>query len=60
MPDAATLLKFRRLLVRNQLTRELFDEINAHLDERGLLMRVGTIASRLTHRILTFAGGSHT
>jgi IS5 family transposase len=29
--------------VDNQLTRALFDEINAHLAERGLLMRAGTI-----------------
>ncbi len=43
VPDATTLLKFRRLLVDNQLTRALFDEINAHLAERGLLMRAGTI-----------------
>jgi len=43
MPDATTLLKFRHLLVDNQLTRALFDEINAHLSERGLLMRAGTI-----------------
>ena len=43
VPDATTLLKFRRLMVENQLTRALFDEINAHLAERGLLMRAGTI-----------------
>jgi IS5 family transposase len=38
-----TLLKFRRLLQANELTRALFDEINAHLAEQGLLMRAGTI-----------------
>lgn len=43
VPDATTLLKFRRLLEDNQLTQALFDEINAHLGERGLLMRSGTI-----------------
>jgi transposase, IS5 family len=43
VPDATTLLKFRRLLQDNELTRALFDEINAHLAERGLLMRAGTI-----------------
>ena len=31
VPDATTLLKFRRLLQDNDLTRALFDEINAHL-----------------------------
>jgi IS5 family transposase len=43
VPDATTLLKFRRLLQANDLTRALFDEINAHLAEQGLLMRAGTI-----------------
>ena len=43
VPDATTLLKFRRLLLDNQLTKALFEEINAHLAERGLLMRAGTI-----------------
>lgn len=43
VPDATTLLKFRRLLAGNDLTRALFDEINAHLAEQGLLMRAGTI-----------------
>jgi len=38
VPDATTLLKFRRLLQNNDLTRTLFEEINAHLadaDARG-------------------------
>jgi transposase, IS5 family len=43
VPDATTLLKFRRLLQDNDLTRALFDEINAHLTVQGLLMRAGTI-----------------
>jgi IS5 family transposase len=43
VPDATTLLKFRRLLQHNELTRALFDEINAHLAQKGLLMRAGTI-----------------
>jgi len=43
VPDATTLLKFRRLLLDNDLTNALFDEINAHLAEQGLLMRAGTI-----------------
>lgn len=43
VPDATTLLKFRRLLQDNDLTRALFDEINVHLSEQGLLMRAGTI-----------------
>jgi IS5 family transposase len=43
VPDATTLLKFRRLLQDNDLTRALFDDINAHLAQEGLLMRSGTI-----------------
>jgi len=43
VPDATTLLKFRRLLNDNDLTRRLFEEINTHLSEKGLLMRAGTI-----------------
>jgi IS5 family transposase len=42
-PDATTLLKFRRLLENNKLTRRIFDEINGHLASKGLLMREGTI-----------------
>ena len=38
-----SLLKFRRLLLDNDLTKALFEEINAHLAERGLLMRAGSI-----------------
>ena len=43
VPDATTLLKFRRLLEQHALTRAIFEEINAHLSERGLLMRQGTV-----------------
>ena len=42
-PDATTLLKFRHLLEANELTRKIFDSINAHLAEKGLMMREGTI-----------------
>jgi IS5 family transposase len=43
VPDATTLLKFRRLLEEHELTRRLFDEIKAHLSEQGLLLREGTM-----------------
>lgn len=43
VPDATTLLKFRRLLEEHGLTRRLFDEINALLGERGMLLREGTM-----------------
>jgi IS5 family transposase len=43
VPDATTLLRFRRLLEQHQLTQRLFEGINAHLTERGLLLREGTL-----------------
>jgi IS5 family transposase len=43
VPDATTLLKFRRLLEQHELTKAIFEEVNAHLSERGLLMREGTV-----------------
>jgi len=42
-PDATTLLKFRHLLEANGLTRQIFDTINGHLADKGLMMREGTI-----------------
>ena len=43
VPDATTLLKFRRLLEQHDLTSAILAEVNAHLSERGLLMRQGTV-----------------
>jgi IS5 family transposase len=43
VPDATTLLKFRRLLEQHELTKAIFEKVNAHLGERGLLMREGTL-----------------
>lgn len=42
-PDATTLLNFRRLLEAHQLTAGIFEAINAHLREKGLMLRAGTI-----------------
>lgn len=42
-PDATTLLKFRHLLEKHNLTRRIFDEINWHRARKGLMMREGTI-----------------
>ena len=41
-PDATTLLKFRHLLEAKGITRKIFDTINGHLAEKGLMMREGT------------------
>ena len=43
VPDATTLLGFRHLLEKHDLTRRLFAEINAVLSERGAFLREGTI-----------------
>ena len=43
VPDATTLLNFRHLLEQHELTRQLLAEVNAHLTERGLLLRAGTL-----------------
>ena len=43
VPDATTVLHFRHWLERHELTKGLFDEVGAMLEERGLLMRQGTI-----------------
>ena len=43
VPDATTMLNFRHWLEQHELTKVLFGEVGAMLEERGLLMRQGTI-----------------
>jgi len=43
VPDATTLLKFRRLLETHDLCKGLFTAVNADLTARGLLLREGTL-----------------
>jgi len=43
IPDETTILNFRRFLERNKLTKKLFDEINGHLKDNGLMLREGSI-----------------
>jgi len=43
-PDATTLLQFRHLLEKHELTKKLFEAINGKLSAAGLMMREGTIA----------------
>jgi IS5 family transposase len=43
VPDATTLLKFRRLLETHDLCQGLFAAINTDLTARGLLLREGTL-----------------
>lgn len=42
-PDATTLLDFRHLLERHQLTESIFNAIAHHLAAKGLMLREGTI-----------------
>ena len=43
VPDATTLLLFRRLLETHQLTEAVFAQINAGLTEKGLLLKGGSM-----------------
>jgi transposase, IS5 family len=43
VPDATTLLKFRRLLVKNSLTQALLDAVNVELVRKGKRLSSGTI-----------------
>jgi IS5 family transposase len=43
IPDETSILNFRRLLEKHELTARLLAEINAHLGERGLFVGKGTI-----------------
>ena len=43
VPDATTLLQFRRLLETHALTERIFDTVNAELRERGLMLSKGTM-----------------
>jgi transposase, IS5 family len=43
VPDETTILNFRHLLEKHNLTKRLFDQINHYLTGRGLLVREGTI-----------------
>lgn len=43
VPDESTILRFRHLLEKHQLTRMIFQETRALLQERGLLLKQGTI-----------------
>ena len=43
LPDETTILNFRHLLERHELGKGLLDEINIHLESRGLRIKEGTI-----------------
>lgn len=43
VPDETTILRFRRLLEKHDLTEEIFNEVRALLEEKRLLLKAGTI-----------------
>jgi IS5 family transposase len=43
IPDETTILNFRHLLERHGLTEALFTEVNAHLADKGISLRSGTL-----------------
>ena len=43
VPDETTILNFRHLLERHGLTEAIFAEVNAHLADRGITLRSGTL-----------------
>ena len=43
IPDETTVLHFRHLLEKHNLTKKIFDETQRYLKEKGLLLREGTI-----------------
>jgi IS5 family transposase len=43
IPDETTILNFRHLLERHNLTSRLFEAVSAHLADKGALLRGGTI-----------------
>ena len=43
LPDETTILNFRHLLEKHELTTVLLEAINAHLKSQGLLVSKGTM-----------------
>lgn len=43
IPDETTILNFRHLLERHGLTEAIFAEVNAHLVDKGITLRSGTL-----------------
>ena len=43
IPDETTILNFRHLLEKHQLTEKLFAEVNAFLADKGITLRSGTL-----------------
>ena len=47
VPDETTILNFRHLLEKNDLQEMIFKAINQHLEDKGLLMKRGTLVDAI-------------
>ena len=45
IPDETTILNFRHLLEKHQLTEKLWEEVKEYLSEKKFLLRQGTIVN---------------
>ena len=43
IPDESTILNFRHLLERHQITEKLFQQVESYLSDKGLMLNEGTI-----------------
>lgn len=43
VPDATTLLHFRRILEKNNLGEKIFNRVNKNMEEEGKILRGGTV-----------------
>lgn len=43
IPDETTILNFRQLLERHALSKAIFADVNAHLTDKGITLRSGTL-----------------
>ena len=59
VPDATTLLKFRRRLETHDLCKGLFAAINTDLTARGLLLREGTLVDATLGGVFKFKKVEH-
>lgn len=48
IPDATTLCRFRNWLTKNQVQSKLLKEVNLYLEEKGLILKKGTIMDATT------------
>ena len=50
IPDETTILNFRRLLEKHQLTEKLFAEVNAYFADKGVALSLGHVGGCADYR----------